>query len=262
MDYDHNLIGSATPQNEGNARNATFLGELNRSLRLLRGFRTQYKDPQAFYTLLADDTVELVKRYSPVIGHRVVDVGGGSGYFAEAFRRAGSESVFVEPFWEEMTPAGQALGYGIIGDGMQLPFADGEFDISHSSNVIEHVTEPRLFFSELIRVVRTGGIIFLAFTNWYSPFGGHETSPWHYLGGDRAAARYERKHGHAPKNRFGTSLFRLDIVEVLEWARTCRQADLITIFPRYYPDWAKFVVQVPGLKEVLTWNAVLVLRRR
>jgi len=253
------------PLKDGKVREkprANSVGGLNRSIRLLKGFRTQFDDPDGFYTMLADDTVKLVHEYHPVGGQRVVDVGGGPGYFAQAFRRAGSESVFVEPFWESMTVPGRQLGYGIIGNGLTLPFADGAFDISHSSNVLEHVLDPKAFFDEMLRVVRPGGLMFLAFTNWFSPFGGHETSPWHYLGGERAAERYERKLGYAPKNRFGTSLFRLDIAEVLRWARSRRDAELIDTFPRYYPSWTKPLVAVPGIREIVTWNLVIVLRRR
>jgi glycosyltransferase involved in cell wall biosynthesis/SAM-dependent methyltransferase len=239
-----------------------FIGELRRSIGLLKGFRTQYDDPDGFYALLADDTVDLVKDYQPVEGQRVIDVGGGPGYFAQAFRRAGAASVFVEPFWDAMTAPGRSLGYGVIGDGMNLPFPDGAFDVSHSSNVIEHVTDPQLFFDEMLRVVRPGGLVFMAFTNWFSPFGGHETSPWHYLGGERAVARYEKKAGHPPKNRFGSSLFRLDIAEVLAWARRRQDADLIDTFPRYYPSWTKPLVAIPGVREVVTWNLVIVMRRR
>ena len=238
------------------------LGGLRRSVMLLKGFRTQYDDPDGFYTMLADDTVELVGEYHPIGSQQVVDVGGGPGYFAEAFRRAGAQSVFVEPFWESMTIPGRKLGYGVIGDGLSLPFADGAFDISHSSNVIEHVVDPKAFFDEMLRVVRPGGLMFLAFTNWFSPFGGHETSPWHYLGGKWAVERYERKLGYSPKNRFGTSLFRLDITDVLKWAKSTQQADLIDAFPRYYPSWAKGVVAIPGIREIVTWNLVVVLRRR
>jgi SAM-dependent methyltransferase len=147
-------------------------GGVRRSLRLLQSFRTQFDDPDGFYTLLADDTVELVKEHAPVIGQRVVDVGGGPGYFAQAFRRAGARSTFVEPFWESMTTQGRELGYGVIGDGLRLPFGNGSFDISHSSNVLEHVTDPMAFLREMVRIVRPDGLVFLAFTNWYSPFGG------------------------------------------------------------------------------------------
>jgi SAM-dependent methyltransferase len=242
--------------------NSSFGPELKRSVRLLQGFRTQYEDPEGFYTLLADDTTELVGDYQPLAGTRVVDIGGGAGYFAESFRRAGAASVCVEPFWDELSDRGKALGTSVLADGLRLPLADGTFDVSHSSNVIEHVTAPKVFLDEMVRVVRPGGLVFLAFTNWFSPFGGHETSPWHYLGAERAVERYQRTHGNDPKNRYGVSLFRLDISDVLRWAKNRRDAALIDSFPRYYPRWTKPIVAVPGLREVATWNLVIVLRRR
>ena len=240
----------------------SFSSGLRRSAVLLSKFRTQYEDPDGFYDYLAHDTVDLVDHYEAVVGKRVVDIGGGPGYFARAFARSGALSCFVEPFRDEMKEAGVATGTAIIGDGLRLPFADATFDISHSSNVIEHVTSPETFLDEMVRVVRPGGLIFLAFTNWYSPFGGHETSPWHYLGGNYAAKRYERKKGAAPKNKYGSSLFRLDISQVLTWSRHRSDAAIIESFPRYYPRWSKIVLHVPGVREVATWNLVVVLRRR
>ena len=103
----------------------------------------------------------------------------------------------------------------------------------------------------MVRAIRPGGVLFLAFTNWLSPFGGHETSPWHFFGGSAARAeRYERKHGEVPKNRYGSSLFRLDISDVLPWVRNRDDADLLDAFPRYYPRWTKPLVSVPGVREV------------
>ena len=211
-------------------RPESFTDGLRRSAVLFSKFRTQYEDRDDFYTYLAEDTVQLVARYESLKGKRVIDIGGGSGYFAKAFLRSGATSCFVEPFWDEMTEAGRLSGLGIVGDGMDLPFADKTFDISHSSNVIEHVLLPKRFFDEMIRVVRPRGLIFLAFTNWLSPFGGHETSPWHYFGGEWAARRYERKLGYAPKNRYGFSLYRLDIAQVLSWARNEERAEIIDAF--------------------------------
>lgn len=235
---------------------------IRRSLTLFQAFRRQFEDPDHFYTLLGDDTAEIVDRYHRLAGTSVLDVGGGPGYFAEAFRRRGAKSVFVEPFWDEMTAPGRALGYGVIGDGLALPVGDDTFDVVHSSNVIEHVDRPAILFHELVRAANPGGTIFLAFTNWLSPFGGHETSPWHYLGGERAARRYERRTGYPPKNRFGTSLFPLSIKTVLSLARDHAGVDVIDVFPRYYPQWTRRAVDVPGLREFVTWNLALVLRRQ
>jgi SAM-dependent methyltransferase len=239
-----------------------FAEELRRSVTLFQGFRSQYEDREGFYTLLAKDTADLVKEFHPLKGSKVVDVGGGPGYFAAAFEDAGAESVFVEPFWEALRERGGEIHHGIRADGLDLPFADGTFDVSHSSNVLEHVTDPRRFLDEMVRVLRVGGVMFLAFTNWFSPFGGHETSPWHYLGGERAVDHYQRKHGAIPQNRFGSTLFRLDIADVLPWVRARADADLVDMFPRYYPRWTKPLVAIPGIREIATWNLVIVLRRR
>ena len=92
--------------------------------------------------------------------------------------------------------------------------------------------------------------------------GGHETAPWHYLGGEWAAQRYERRHRRPAKNRYGVSLFPLHIGRVLGWARLHSEVDLLDAFPRYYPYWTRPLVRLPGIREVATWNLVMVLRRR
>ncbi len=116
--------------------------------------------------------------------------------------------------------------------------------------------------SEMVRVVAPGGIIYVTFTNWLSPWGGHETSPWHYLGGEWAALRYERRSGNSPKNRYGVNLFPLSIGNVLQWSYSCPDVEVLDAFPRYYPRWTKWIVKVPGLREILTWNMVVVMRRK
>jgi SAM-dependent methyltransferase len=191
-----------------------------------------------------------------------VDVGGGPGYVAEAFSDAGARCLVVDPSATELTLHGRQVRRAFLADGCWLPIADGSVDISVSSNVIEHVRQPKQFLSELVRVVKPGGLTWLSFTNWYSPWGGHETSPWHYLGGERAVRHYERRQGHEPKNLYGESLFRLHIQTVLGWVRTWPDIQLLDTYPRYYPSWTRPLAMVPGLREIATWNLALVLRRR
>lgn len=73
---------------------------------------------------------------------------------------------------------------------------------------------------------------------------------------------YTRKHGHPPKNLYGTSLFRVTATDGLDWAHTVENADLVAAFPRYHPSWAWWMVRVPVLRELLVSNLVLVLRKR
>ena len=102
----------------------------------------------------------------------------------------------------------------------------------------------------------------LSYTNWLSPWGGHETSPFHYLGGRRAIRLYTRRYGHPPKNRVGETLFRVSVAFGLRWARRQPARLLIEARPRYYPRWTRILLRVPGLREIATWNLLLVLRRR
>ena len=98
---------------------------------------------------------------------------------------------------------------------MALPFADASVDICLSSNVAEHVVQPWRLGAEMLRVTRPGGLAILSYTVWLGPFGGHEMGLAHYLGGARAAARYTRKHGHRPKNDYGSSLFAVSAADGL-----------------------------------------------
>jgi hypothetical protein len=114
----------------------------------------------------------------------------------------------------------------------------------------------------MVRVTRPGGLVYLSYTNWLSFWGGHETAPWHYFGGRYARRRYLRRHGHEPKNRYGESLFAVPVGAALRWARSQPDAEVLAAFPRYHPWWAHWLVTVPGLRELATWNLALVLRRR
>jgi SAM-dependent methyltransferase len=257
---------------------------LARSIALARLFRLEQSDPDTFYRGVALDTVAQIRQYLDLAGRTVVDVGGGAGFFTEAFREAGARSVLVEPeatLERAFRPADpdhptqaerhrlavqagrRAPATTVAGDGYRLPFADGVADLTFSSNVLEHVADPRGLVAEMIRVTRPGGLLYISFTAWYSPWGGHETAPWHYLGGEAAAHRYEVRHGHPPKNRFGTTLYARHVGATLKMARQLApEAVVVDALPRYYPRWMRWVLLVPGLREVATWNLLLVMRRR
>ncbi len=237
-------------------------GDLARSRRLLRAFRDEQSDPARAYAVLAEDAVALLATYGDLRGATVIDVGGGPGYIAEALRSAGAFALTVDADPEELRLHGRRPVGAVLGDGLALPFADASVDLCCTFNALEHVPEPWAFLDEQVRVVRPGGLVFVGVTNWLSPWGGHETSPWHYLGGHRAARRYEARHGRPPKNRYGTSLFPVGIGATLRWARRHPAVDVVDAFPRYYPSWCRPVVRVPGLREVATWNLGLVLERR
>jgi SAM-dependent methyltransferase len=240
----------------------TFRADVGRSVRLLRAFRTEQTAPEAYYTALARDTVLQLRQYTELDGRIVIDVGGGPGFFVRELNRMGARSFCIDADRGEMAALGPPEDGSIVASATNMPIASGTADVCFSSNVLEHVREWPAMLAEMVRVTRPGGIVFVAFTNWLSPYGGHETSPWHYLGGERAAARYQRKHGKPPKNRFGHSLHQVSVAEALAWARSAPDAAVVDAVPRYLPGWTRPLVQMPGLREFLTWNLLLVLRRR
>lgn len=239
-------------------------------MRLLTEFRYEQPDPGRFYGALAADTAAMVGELwrglhgEDPAGRTVLDVGGGPGYFATAFDDAGLRYIGVEPEPGEMHAAGTVSagerGTFVRASGMALPFADDSVDICLSSNVAEHVPRPWQLGGEMLRVTRSGGLAVLSYTVWLGPFGGHEMGLTHYLGGERAAARYARKHGHRAKNDYGSSLFAVSAADGLSWA--ARTGALLAAFPRYHPRWAWGLTSVPGLREFAVGNLVLVLSPR
>lgn len=234
-----------------------------RSVHLFRLFRREPTEPEPFYHYLAADTLRHIGRFTRVAGATVVDVGGGPGYVAEAFTHAGATPVVLEYSAAELELHERSPDVAVRGDGQALPFRDGSVQIVHSSNVLEHVPNWPAMLSEMLRILepRTG-LGYLTFTPWYSPWGGHETSPWHYLGGERAVARYQRKTGQRPKNEYGTSLYRLTVNDVQGWFAHRDDLEVLWVGPRYWPEWARPLVKVPAVREVAAWNVVVVFRRR
>jgi SAM-dependent methyltransferase len=222
-------------------------------------FLREQSEPDVFYSAFAADSVAALGDFVDLRGCTVLDVGGGPGFFARSFTKAGARYVGVEV---DVPTDVSAQSFEVRGSGTALPFRSGSAQVTYCSNVLEHVAQGRQLFDELVRVTRSGGTLFLSFTPWLSPWGGHETAPWHYLGGRRAADRYARRAGKRPKNDFGRSLFAYRVATVQRWARQCPDVDLVRAFPRYHPAWSWWIVRVPWLREIATWNLALVLRKR
>lgn len=230
---------------------------------LFRDFQVEQTDPDRFYGTMARDSVMQLQCLSELQGAHVLDVGGGPGYWADAFARAGARYTPLDADAGELALHGRVPMPGtVIGDGQALPFRRDAFDVVYSSNVAEHVPDPWAMGDEMVRVCRPGGLVFYSYTLWYGPWGGHETAPWHYVNGEFAASRYERRTGHPPKNVYGQSLFPVTMAQGIRWARSRRDAQVVDIIPRYLPSALFWLSAVPVLREVVTWNVALILRKR
>lgn len=106
----------------------------------------------------------LLDRLTP--GTSVLDVGCGPGTITADFARLVDDGrvVGLERVPEPLEQA-RAAAAGLdnvtldVGDVYELPYADGEFDVVHAHQVLQHLTDPVAALREMSRVCRPGGVI-------------------------------------------------------------------------------------------------------
>ncbi len=116
----------------------------------------------------------LVARYQIVVdtfrrlggGKNVLDVGCGDGYLMAQLASHATRVVGVEFESKAVEFARAKLQSSpnceVVQDSCyKLPFANGDFDCSTSTDVIEHLTEPKRHLSEICRVLKPDGVLIL-----------------------------------------------------------------------------------------------------
>ena len=116
--------------------------------------------------------LQMIRRYAPLAGRRVLDVGCGIGMYATAFLRTTADVVGVEI---EFARARQADARATVAQarGEALPFPDAAFDVVHSHEVLEHVADDRRCAREMVRVARPGGRLVIFVPNRLYAFETH-----------------------------------------------------------------------------------------
>jgi len=211
---------------------------------------------------MAREAVEdLEAQFGPIDGKRIADLGCGPGFFTRSLREAGAEVVPIDNSIDEASLQGHPPPGFVLADAGDLPFPDGNFDGIYCSNLLEHTPNSPAVLREIARTLKPGGWAYISWTNWYSPWGGHAISPWHYLGTRLGPALYEKRHGGPPyKNAYGDGLWAVHIGRTLRLLRADPRVQIIRVEPRYWPG-LRAIMRVPVAREVLAWNCVIWLRR-
>jgi SAM-dependent methyltransferase len=115
----------------------------------------------------AEDLAARIRRLlGPFTGNETaLDSGCGTGALAFALAPHVGEVVGVDTNTEYLEAAGAIAPDNtrfVEGDATALPFGYGTFDIAGSLRLLHHVRRPELAVSELARVTRSGGRVFLA----------------------------------------------------------------------------------------------------
>lgn len=101
---------------------------------------------------------------------RILDLGAGTGLGSAelAHRYPAAEVVALDLAPPMLRAARRHAGLlgrrfrRVAGDALQLPFADGAFDLLHSNLCIQWIADPAPLFTELLRVLRPGGLVLLS----------------------------------------------------------------------------------------------------
>jgi SAM-dependent methyltransferase len=98
-------------------------------------------------------------------GHRLADIGGGTGNYSRALRDEGWDPVVID---REPAMLARAAGKGldtIEGDAQSLPLADASVDAAMLVSMLHHVETPAAALAEARRILRPGGrLALMAFT--------------------------------------------------------------------------------------------------
>ena len=106
------------PPSSQNPREA-WSPSLRRCVRLFGDFRHEQDDPDRFYGALARDSVGQLGQYVDLDGVLMLDIGGGPGYFREAFEQAGATYIALDADVGEMSGAGDKSARRVVGDGVR-----------------------------------------------------------------------------------------------------------------------------------------------
>lgn len=116
---------------------------------------------------------ELVPELALAPGSRVLDFGCADMPY-RSFFASGVEYVGADL-------AGNQLATIVINPDGTLPVEDGGFDAVFSTQVLEHVIDPRLYLAESLRVLRPGGRLLLS-THGIFPYHPDPVDLWRWTG--------------------------------------------------------------------------------
>jgi SAM-dependent methyltransferase len=238
---------------------------------LTRLIRTKRSDDASnFYGMQAEESLRWLKGQGITSAtHRTaLDLGCGNGFFGAQLVAEGYATTFSDE--KEYIDASVPRPINFIQFDICLDDLAklGRHDLVILSNVLEHLPDPDRILKHIPNLLNPGGVFYLCWTNWLSPYGGHEFTPYHYLGCKMATWLHEslpekllidrRRDGHP--HTLGQNLFPTYIGRTLRLLRGVKGLEVVDYVPRYYSE-LRWLAHVPVLREFVCWNFAVLIRR-
>jgi ubiquinone/menaquinone biosynthesis C-methylase UbiE len=120
--------------------------------------------------------IQLISKMVPGAGVKnVLDIGCGNGELSEILVRRGMNVISTDLGFDSIRRASEKINARLSrrprqdspirfvqGDIYRLPYDDASFDAVVASEIIEHLENPREAFSEVARVLKSGGYFIVA----------------------------------------------------------------------------------------------------
>jgi SAM-dependent methyltransferase len=222
----------------------------------------KHQDDAGFYLLQAQDSIRWLEANGVALGGETsaLDLGCGHGVFGAELMKKKCHVTFADEENLLFPEIAQAPFRQINIDRESLGSL-GKYDLVICSNVLEHLAKPEAFIQSAHEILSPNGHLYLSWTNWLSLWGGHEFSPYHYLGPQRGHLIYDKITKKQRKHTPYQNLFPTKISHILREIRKNSELEVSEIVPRYFTEF-KVIMKIPILREFLAWNCAILLKRR
>jgi SAM-dependent methyltransferase len=219
----------------------------------------KHKDDPGFYSMQAEDAIVWLEKKRVIMDSstKVLDLGCGHGIFGAQLLKKGCHVEFADENNCLMIGTKNATFRQINIDKERIE-ALGKYDVVICSNVLEHLSNPQRLIGAIPSLLNPNGVCYLSWTNWLSPWGGHEFSPFHYLGSKRGHLVFDRLSNRKRIHTPFVNLFPISINRGLQLIQHQPKLRIAAAAARYYPEFS-FILRIPVLREFLTWNCALLI---
>ncbi len=224
---------------------------------LVRYFR--HGDDNVFYLMQAHDSIRWLEQTGVALTPQteVLDLGCGHGVFGGEFRKKGCRVTFAD-YVNQLFPEIQAERFLKVDLDEDDYSTLGKYDLVIFSNVFEHLANPDKFIAECSKLLKPTGKLYLSWTNWLSPFGGHDFAPFHYLGPRSGRWIKYKLTGKWSEHVPYAGLYPTYIGRTLKKIRATPGLKVSRICSRYYTEFS-FLLRIPIAREFLAWNCALLI---